>query len=103
MGATLHIASQKGSYTLTDRATFFRLKNLLGLDVLVQGDESLLNIYHVIEINPEKWSKVNIAGAKALSAFLTSLETREILNNFGTDAYGEQLFFPPVEKNENAM
>ncbi len=59
MGATLTIASEKEAYTLTDRATYLANKVNLQLEILVEGDTALLNIYHVITVNPEKWSKVN--------------------------------------------
>ncbi len=42
MGATLTIASEKGAYTLTDRATFLANKNNLSLEILYQGDNALL-------------------------------------------------------------
>ena len=72
MGDTLRIASEKLGYTLTDRATFWRMKHRLNLEILVEGDAVLLNIYHVIVVNPDKWPKVNVEGAKAFAAFLTS-------------------------------
>ncbi|MBU4374760.1 MAG: substrate-binding domain-containing protein, partial [Euryarchaeota archaeon] len=58
MGATLRIASEKQAYTLTDRATYLANRATLQLDVLLEGDPSLLNIYHVIVVNPEKWPQV---------------------------------------------
>ena len=97
MGATLTITSQKTSYTLTDRATFLRLGKILDLEILVQGDPALLNYYHVIEINPERWPKVNTAGAQALSNYLTSPDARNIISTFGTAEFGEQLFVPNIE------
>jgi tungstate transport system substrate-binding protein len=48
MGATLIIASEQGAYTLTDRATYLATKANLQLENLVEGDASLLNIYHVV-------------------------------------------------------
>jgi tungstate transport system substrate-binding protein len=48
MGATLTIASEKGAYTLTDRATYLANKANLKLDILAEKDNSLLNVYHVI-------------------------------------------------------
>ncbi|HQI01525.1 MAG TPA: substrate-binding domain-containing protein, partial [Deltaproteobacteria bacterium] len=67
MGQTLNVAAEKNGYTLTDRGTYLSLRKALGLDILVEGDKSLLNIYHVIEVNPAKFPKVNAAGAKAFS------------------------------------
>ena len=72
MGDTLRIASEKFGYTLTDRATYLANQATLELDILVEGDPVLLNIYHVIVVNPDKWPKVNVEGAKAFAAVLTS-------------------------------
>ena len=69
MGQTLNVASEKNGYTLTDRGTYLAMKKNLSLDILVEGDAILLNIYHVIEVNPAKWPKVNTAGAKSFCGF----------------------------------
>ncbi|MCX5799580.1 MAG: substrate-binding domain-containing protein, partial [Proteobacteria bacterium] len=55
MGQTLNVASEKRAYTLADRGTYLALKKRLGLDILAEGDAVLLNIYHVIEVNPAKF------------------------------------------------
>ena len=69
MGDTLSVASEKDGYTLSDRGTWLALarKKRLELAILVEGEPLLLNVYHVIEVNPAKWPKVNSAGAKALT------------------------------------
>ncbi len=66
MGDTLKIASEKAGYTLTDRATYLALKDTLDLEILFEGDEALLNIYHVMQVNPEKFEKINADGGQAL-------------------------------------
>ena len=58
MGQTLNVAAEKKGYTLADRGTYLALKKTLGLEILVEGDAKLLNVYHVIEVNPAKWPKV---------------------------------------------
>jgi len=100
MGATLTIASEKGAYTLTDRATYLANKDNLQLEVMVEGDNALLNVYHVITVNPEKWPKVNYEGAIALSTFITSPATQTVIGNFGVDKYGQQLFIPDAGKTD---
>jgi len=100
MGATLTIASEKGAYTLTDRATYLANKDNLQLEILVEGDKALLNVYHVITVNPEKWPKVNYEGAIALSTFITSPVTQTVIGNFGVDKYGQQLFIPDAGKTD---
>jgi tungstate transport system substrate-binding protein len=98
MGQTLNVAAEKKGYTLADRGTYLALKKNLGLDILAEGDAILLNVYHVIEVNPAKWPKVNAAGAKAFADFMVSKETQEIIKTFGVDKYGSPLFFPDAGK-----
>lgn len=94
MGQTLNISAEKKAYTLTDRGTYLALQKNPGLSVLVEGDASLLNIYHIIEVNPARCPKVNAAGAKALSDFMVSGQAQKIIKNFGKARYGSPLFFP---------
>ena len=103
MGQTLNVAAEKKTYTLTDRGTYLALKKNLGLDILAEGDAVLLNIYHVIEVNPAKWPKVNSAGAKAFSDFTVSGQTQDIIRKFGVDKYGSPLFFPDAGKKEETL
>ena len=100
MGATLTIASEKTAYTLTDRATYLANQGNLSLDILVEGDPALLNVYHVITVNPDKWPKVNYDGAIAFAKFMTDPATQEIIGQFGVDAYGQPLFFPDADKTD---
>jgi len=103
MGQTLGVAAEKKTYTLADRGTYLALKKNLGLDILVEGDGILLNIYHVIEVNPKKWPKVNFAGAKAFGDFMISKDTQDIIKTFGVDKYGSPLFFPDAGKKEEDL
>jgi tungstate transport system substrate-binding protein len=64
---------------------------------LVEGDEDLLNIYHVMQVNPEKHEKVNSEGAKAFVEFLIDEETQQIIEDFGKEEYGQSLFFKYTE------
>lgn len=100
MGASLTIASEKGAYTFTDRATYLANKANLNLEILVEGDASLLNVYHVITVNPEKWPKVNYEGAMAFAKFLTDPETQNVISTFGVDKFGQPLFFPDADKTD---
>jgi len=98
MGATLNMASEKAAYTLTDRATYLAQKRNLKLDILSEGDKSLLNIYHVMQVNPEKFSKVNAKGGKAFADFMIAPETQKIIGEFGKDKFRQPLFFPDAGK-----
>jgi tungstate transport system substrate-binding protein len=98
MGQTLNVAAEKKGYTLADRGTYLAMKKNLGLDILVEGDAALLNIYHVMEVNSAKWPKVNAAGAKVFADFMVSKKTQDIIKSFGVDKYGSPLFFPDAGK-----
>lgn len=100
MAATLKIAGEKAAYTLTDRATYLATREGLGLEILVEGDPVLLNVYHVITVNPEKWPKVNNTGATAFAQFLIDGETQKVIGEFGVDKYGQPLFFPDADKTD---
>jgi tungstate transport system substrate-binding protein len=103
MGATLQIASQKAGYTLTDRATYLAQKDALRLDILVEGDAALLNVYHVISVNPAKWPSVNTAGARAFADYVTSAEGQALVGSFGVSKFGQQLFVPDAGKSEDQL
>jgi tungstate transport system substrate-binding protein len=105
MGETLNVASEKRGYLLADRGTYLALekKRRLGLEILIAGEPKLLNIYHVIEVNPAKWPKVNSAGAKAFSDFVVSGKTQQIIGHFGTKEFGSPLFFPDAGKKPESL
>ena len=100
MGATLSITSEKQAYTITDRATYLATQKNLNLAILVEGDPVLLNIYHAIQVNPQKSDKINADGAKAFVDFMVAKETQETIKTFGVDKYGQPLFFPDAGKTE---
>ena len=103
MGQTLNVAAEKKGNTLADRGTYLALKKNLGFDIFVEGDAILLNIYHVIEVNPAKWPKVNSAGGKAFADFMVSKEVQNIIKTFGVDKFGSPLFFPDAGKKEEQL
>jgi len=95
-GATLSIASEKQGYALTDRGTFLAYRSNVDLVILFEGDPILLNVYHVITVNPEKWPHVNLMGAQAFADFVTSSEGQQIIREYGVEEYGQPLFIPDV-------
>jgi tungstate transport system substrate-binding protein len=103
MGQTLNVAAEKKGYTLTDRATYLSLKKGLGLEIIVEGDSKLLNIYHVIELNAVKWPKVNSQGGKAFADFMVSKKSQETIGRFGVEKFGAPLFFPDAGKNPQSL
>jgi tungstate transport system substrate-binding protein len=102
MGATLQVADQKGAYTISDRATYLSQKKNLTLEIVQQGDPALLNIYHVIVVNPAKHSNVNVVGARAFAAFIVRADIQTVIGEFGKDKFGAALFFPDAGKPDPA-
>jgi tungstate transport system substrate-binding protein len=103
MLATLQIASEKAAYTLSDRATFLANQDKLQLEILVQGDASLLNIYHVIVVNPANCPTVNNTGAIAFADYIISPEAQALIGSFGVEKYGQALFTPDAGKDESTL
>jgi tungstate transport system substrate-binding protein len=100
MGATLVIASEKEAYTMTDRATYLANHENLDLEILVEGDAVLLNVYHVMTVNPEKWDLVNYDGGLAFANFMIDPATQDVIREFGVDEFGQPLFFPDADKTD---
>lgn len=100
MGETLNVAAEKGGYALSDRGTWLarRRARALALDVVVEGEPLLLSVYHVIEVNPARWPKVNAAGGKAFADFMVTPEAQGIIGTFGAEKFGAPLFFPDAGK-----
>jgi len=100
MGATLNVADEKDGYTIADRGTYLVRKKSLTLEILVEKDQALLNVYHVIRVNPQKSSKINAAGAQAFADFMLAPATQKIIGEFGVDRFGAPLFFPDAGKDD---
>ena len=103
MATLLSIASEKDGYTITDRSTYLATQSTLSLSIMVQGDPGLLNVYHVITVNSQKFPKVNAAGAKAFADFMVSPDTQAVIAQYGIAQYGQALFFADAGKPETAL
>jgi len=103
MGQSLAVASEKNGYILADRGTWLALRKNSALSVLSEGDGALLNVYHVIEVNPQAWPKVNEAGAKAFADFLVAPETQKLIGSFGIEKFGDALFVPDAGKTVESL
>ncbi|MDQ6671720.1 MAG: substrate-binding domain-containing protein, partial [Chloroflexota bacterium] len=102
MGQTLTIADQKEAYTIADRATWLAFTARIQLPILVERDPLLLNVYHVMPVNPDKFPnvKINTAGGKAFADFMVAPDTQKVIGEFGQEKYGQQLFVPDAGKSE---
>jgi tungstate transport system substrate-binding protein len=102
MGATLQVANQKAAYTISDRATYLAQKKNLDLVILFEKDKALLNVYHVIVVNPAKHANVHPDAARAFAAFMVRPDVQKVIGDFGVDKAGEPLFVPDAGKPEPA-
>jgi tungstate transport system substrate-binding protein len=98
MGASLQIANQRDAYIMSDRGTYLATKDSLSLTIVLEGDPQLLNVYSVMEVNPEKFDLVNGPGGQAFADFMVSDEAQAIIKDFGVDKYGQPLFVPDADK-----
>ena len=66
----------------------------------MKGILHLLNVYHVMTVNPDLWPLVNYAGAQAFANFMIHPETQEVIGKFGVERFGQPLFFPDADKTD---
>lgn len=92
---TLRFTSNSSSYTLIDRATFLSIQKEIKLDVLVEGDELLLNRISLIPVSQLKFSQVNQEDVALFVNWLTApAKGQKIVAEFGIERFGAPLFFP---------
>ncbi|MEI6386284.1 MAG: substrate-binding domain-containing protein [Spirochaetota bacterium] len=91
MSQAIMMADQVGGYTLADRATWLAMKDKTKLKVLSAGDKLLFNPYGIITVNPAKWPKTNVDGAKALSDWMTGPRGQALITAYKIG--GEQCFY----------
>ena len=94
---TLRVADEKRAYTLSDRGTWLFSKATLRLEALVEGDPALFNPYHVIEVDPARFPKVNAEGAHKFAQFLLSPEVQKLVGEYGKEKFGQPLFVPDAK------
>jgi tungstate transport system substrate-binding protein len=99
MGETLTIANERGAYTITDRGTYLALRDRLELPILLEGDRALINIYHVITLNPANGPHINTAGGEVFLNFLLEPDTQAYIGEFGVEEFGEPLFTPCADNS----
>lgn len=94
MGATLDIASERQSYTLSDRGTYLALKKRLDLEVVFEGEPPLKNIYSIYVVNPDKHAGAKADLARQLVAYFVEAETQKRIGEFRRAEFGRSLFVP---------
>lgn len=98
MGVTLQIANQRDAYIVCDRATYLAQRASLSLVILLEGDPDLLNVYSVMQVNPDRLDLVNGPGGKAFADFMVSDRAQQMIADFVDESSGEPLFVPDADK-----
>lgn len=100
MGDTLTKANELGAYVLTDKATFLSMKDeLANLTILKAEADDMKNTYSLLGVDPEAEAfadadvQINVEGAQALIDWLLGDEAAALIKEYGTEEYGEALFF----------
>ncbi len=96
MGPTLNTASSMNAYVLTDRATWLNFRNRGELELLVEGDQRLLNQYGVIVVNPARHPHTKVDLAQQFADWLVSPAGQKAIADYRIG--GEQLFFPNAKR-----
>ncbi|MGZ4851177.1 MAG: substrate-binding domain-containing protein, partial [Candidatus Bathyarchaeia archaeon] len=106
IGASLLVANNgigEGSpaYILSDMGTYLAYSkdgNIPQLTIEIQNQQALLNVYSAIIDNPQNTAlaNINFNAAVTFVNYLVSTEGQQLIANFGTSTYGQQLFVPFV-------
>lgn len=90
MGDALRVANERHAYILTDRGTYLFLTRSLALEILAEGDETLVNPYSVITISSAR----NPEGAAAFARWIVSGHAQTLISEYGAERFGRPLFEP---------
>ena len=93
MGASINLAVQLEAYLLSDISTWLAFSNKAGHRLLFEDtNDSLLNHYSVLTVNPAHCPFVNHEGANRFADWLTSPEGQQRIAAFTLD--DQQMFTP---------
>ncbi len=100
----LQLAVTRRAYTLSDRGTWVaNQKQLADLAILVQGGATLLNVYHVIVLDPAKFPRVEVRGARAFADYVVGQFGQAVIAAYGAQQYGQSTFTADAGKNESDL
>jgi tungstate transport system substrate-binding protein len=110
MGQTLLATNYYGSiggYTIADTGTYlsYSTRGDIQLKVLVQGQQSLLNVYSAIIDDPRNaaLTNTNFAASLLFVNYLASPEGQQLIGNYGVSIYNQSLFTPFVPLASGAV
>jgi len=90
MGATLTMAIEMESFTLTDRATWLNLPDHGDLVIVSEGEPPLLNPYGIIIVSTTEEPE----GSRIFVDWMIGTRGQYLIGQFGVAEFGSPLFFP---------
>jgi tungstate transport system substrate-binding protein len=102
MGATLVVTDQKNAYTLSDLGTYLQYSRSSAVSsssvaLIKDPDYSLLNVYSIYAVNPQKISNVSFNEAINFIKWIVSDTGQQVITNYGTANYSQSLFNGAVQ------
>ena len=95
MGDVLTMTSERGSYTMSDRATFLSMQDVLELEIAYESDTILFNQYGVIPVT----DAANAEGAAVFADWIVSAKAQTLIGEYGIEEFGQPLFVPDAEES----
>lgn len=96
MGTTITMTQERQGYTMTDRGSFIKYLSSQGekasLDVVVEGDQILLNQYSVLTLDPKNCPNADYELAMKFADWMASPSTQKLIKDFRL--LGKTLFVP---------
>jgi tungstate transport system substrate-binding protein len=92
MAAILSGAAAVNAYALTGRAAWARFKDRQNLEIMVEGDPALFNVYDSMVVSPDKQPRNKFVYARIWHDWLTDKHGLAAITSYKLG--GEQIFFP---------
>lgn len=93
----LDFAAMNNAYVVVGRMpVLFGKMETKGMEILVENDPAMRRPYIVMEVNPERFPKANVRGARCLSDFLLSNQVQNFLAQSASNRRGGLPLFYPV-------
>lgn len=85
-------AAALNAYALVDRATWASFKDRSNLQILIEGDAALINVYDSMLVNPDKEPRNKFVYARIWHDWITDKHGAAAISSYKIN--GEQIFFP---------
>lgn len=104
-GQVMKSAEERGAYTVWGSFPFerFRRHNDSALEVMVWDTPVFHRVMATVVVNPERFPSANVAGARALEAYLLSPAVQAAVAAFREEGLDRQTWWPAARSNDPAQ